>query len=119
MCVRHEWWCSPPVKPALVNFVREKKSSASARHSSWQAQNWWSFPSSLWSIPDQQTVLLIEQYFTNLAAGMKKSTALRPPQLTRIKARHERNASLPPLLGCIYTDGEGLKLEICECEFEL
>ncbi|HEV3005599.1 MAG TPA: CHAT domain-containing protein, partial [Pirellulales bacterium] len=52
--------------------------------------------STLWQIPNQESVELVGDFFSQLAAGASKAEALRAAQLTQIHARrHEAGAAHP------------------------
>ena len=52
--------------------------------------------STLWSIPDKETVLLMDAFFQELADGANEADALRQAQLKQIKARKDETGTAEP-----------------------
>jgi CHAT domain-containing protein len=59
--------------------------------------------STLWQIPDQETVQLIKEFFANLSAGQSKAEGLRRAQLSVIKTRRANKSAAHPHYWAAFT----------------
>lgn len=59
--------------------------------------------STLWSIPDRDSALIVVEFFQQLANGADKAAALRQAQLKRLTIRRERSGTAHPFYWAAWT----------------
>jgi len=59
--------------------------------------------STLWQVPDRDSALIMQDFFSNLAAGQSNAEALRHAQLQRIAARKEKSGAAYPFFWAAWT----------------
>jgi CHAT domain-containing protein len=59
--------------------------------------------STLWTVPDRDSTLIMSEFFANIAAGQSNADALRNAQLKRINSRRERYGAAHPFFWAAWT----------------
>lgn len=59
--------------------------------------------STLWSVPDRDSAIIMKDFFANLAQGDSKAEALRNAQLKRVASRRQRYGSAHPFYWAAWT----------------
>jgi len=59
--------------------------------------------STLWSIPDRDSALIVVEFFNQLAGGIDKAAALRNAQLKRLQSRRDRSGAAHPFFWAAWT----------------
>ena len=59
--------------------------------------------STLWSIPDRDSALIVVEFFNQLASGSNKAAALRQAQLKRLNSRRDKTGAAHPFYWAAWT----------------